>query len=119
MIADADLDFCYLTTVGRTTGRAHRIEIWFAVAPGTDTVYLLAGGREGADWVQNLVAQPECSVDVAASTHHGRARVLAPGTDEDELARTLVHDKYAQGDELQSWRAAALPVAIDLRTRPS
>ena len=26
----------------------------------------------------------------------------------------LVHDKYAQGDDLASWRASALPVAIDL-----
>ena len=31
-----------------------------------------------------------------------------------ERARTLVHDKYAHGEELASWRASALPVAIDL-----
>ncbi len=26
----ADEDFCYLTTTGRISGRAHTIEIWFA-----------------------------------------------------------------------------------------
>ena len=29
----AALDFCYLTTTGRTTGETHRIEIWFAAHP--------------------------------------------------------------------------------------
>lgn len=37
--------FCHLTTIGRRTGAPRRIEIWFAAAPGPDTVYLLAGGR--------------------------------------------------------------------------
>ena len=36
------------------------------------------------------------------------------GTDEDEIARTIVHDKYANGDDLEQWRGEALPVAIDL-----
>ena len=39
---------------------------------------------------------------------------MIEGTDEEEIARTLVHDKYARGGELASWRASALPVAIDL-----
>ena len=34
-------DFCYLTTTGRTTGKPHRIEIWFAREGST--VYVLAG----------------------------------------------------------------------------
>ena len=36
---------------------------------------------------------------------------------EDELARQLVHDKYAQpcGDDLTNWRRESLPVAVDLR----
>ena len=29
----AALDFCYVTTTGRTTGKPHRIEIWFAAHP--------------------------------------------------------------------------------------
>ena len=53
----ADLPFCYLTTTGRITGRPHRIEIWFALHEGG--VYLLAGGRDDADWVRNLRASPD------------------------------------------------------------
>jgi deazaflavin-dependent oxidoreductase (nitroreductase family) len=109
----AAVDFCYVTTTGRTTGQPHRIEIWFAAKPEHDTIFMLSGGRERADWVRNLVASPRCSVEIGDTTFVGYARVIE-GTDDDELARTLVHDKYAQGDDLQSWRASALPVAIDL-----
>ena len=31
IVANADDDFCYLTTTGRVTGEPHEIEIWFAV----------------------------------------------------------------------------------------
>ena len=109
----AALDFCYVTTTGRTTGRPHRIEIWFAADPEHDTIFMLSGGRERADWVRNLVASPRCAVDIGGEQFVGYGRVIE-GTDDDELARTLVHDKYAQGDDLASWRATALPVAIDL-----
>ena len=109
----AALDFCYVTTTGRTTGQPHRIEIWFAAQPDHDTIFMLSGGRDRADWVRNLVASPRCTVDIGDTTFVGYGRVIE-GTDDDELARTLVHDKYAQGDDLKSWRGSALPIAIDL-----
>ena len=109
----AATDFCYVTTTGRATGRPHRIEIWFAARPDHDTIFMLSGGRERADWVRNLVASPRCTVEIGDAHFVGYGRVIE-GTDEDEPARTLVHDKYARGDELASWRATALPVAIDL-----
>jgi deazaflavin-dependent oxidoreductase (nitroreductase family) len=107
-----EVPFCYLTTTGRTTGRPHRIEIWYAQAERT--LFMLAGGRERADWVANLIANPRCSIEIGAHTFEATARVLEPGTAEDELARTLVHDKYAQGNDLARWRVEALPVAFDL-----
>ena len=109
----AALDFCYVTTTGRATGRPHRIEIWFAADPARATIYVLSGGRERADWVRNLVASPRCTVEIGDARFVGYGRVVE-GTDDDEPARTLVHDKYAQGDDLVGWRATALPVAIDL-----
>jgi deazaflavin-dependent oxidoreductase (nitroreductase family) len=109
----AELDFCYLTTTGRTTGKPHRIEIWFAAHPERDTIYLLSGGGDQADWVRNLVSSPRCHVEIGDRVYVGDARLIV-GTDEDEPARTLVHDKYAHGGDLTSWRATALPVAIDL-----
>jgi deazaflavin-dependent oxidoreductase (nitroreductase family) len=109
----AALDFCYVTTTGRTTGRHHRIEIWFAASPDSDTIFMLSGGRDRADWVRNLVTSPRCTVEIADARFVGYGRVIE-GTAEDEVARTLVHDKYAHGDDLASWRESALPIAIDL-----
>ncbi len=111
----SDEDFCYLTTTGRRSGRQHRIEIWYASAPERDTIYLLSGGRERSDWVRNLMAQPQCTVDIAEVSYRGTARIVTPDTAEDEAARDLVHDKYAHDFDLASWRVEALPVAIDLR----
>lgn len=105
--------FCCLTTLGRVSGRPHRIEIWFAL--DGRTVYLLSGGRERSDWVRNLRATPEVTVELGACRFAGRARIVED-SDEDERARALVHDKYAPGydGDLSNWRRTALPVAVDL-----
>ena len=109
--------FCYLTTTGRVSGRPHTIEIWFALRDRT--LYLLSGGGDRSDWVRNLQARPEVTVRIGrrdAPTVAARARVVAPGSDEDDLARRLVTDKYqpGYGGDLSSWRRASLPVAVDL-----
>jgi deazaflavin-dependent oxidoreductase (nitroreductase family) len=102
-----------LTTVGRVSGRAHTIEIWFAQLGST--IYLLSGGADRSDWVRNLIRTATVRVRAGGEEYVGVARIV---TDPDEvrLARDAVHDKYAaryRGD-LTSWRDAALPVAIDL-----
>ena len=111
----ADEAFCYLTTRGRVSGEPHEIEIWFALG-APSTVYLLSGGRDGSDWVRNLVAEPAVTVRVRDVTHDAIARVLEAGTDEDVRARTLVFEKYDPGYDgsLASWRESALPVALDV-----
>jgi deazaflavin-dependent oxidoreductase (nitroreductase family) len=114
--------FCYLTTTGRVSGRPHTIEIWFALHDRT--LYLLSGGGDRSDWVRNLLAQPEVIVRVGrrdAAGLAGRARVLEPGTGEDELARRLVAGRYqpTYGGDLTGWRRSALPVAVDLALPPA
>ncbi|HET7516195.1 MAG TPA: nitroreductase family deazaflavin-dependent oxidoreductase [Actinomycetes bacterium] len=113
--------FCYLTTVGRVSGRPHTIEIWFALQDRT--LYVLSGGGDRSDWVRNLLAWPEVTVRIGrrdAAELPGRARVVEAGSDEDELARRLVVAKYqpSYGGDLSSWRRSALPVAVDL-TEPA
>lgn len=104
--------FLYLTTRGRRSGRPHRIEIWFAAHEGR--LYLLAGGRERADWVRNLQANPRVTVELGTETHAGVAHVLAPGTPEDRRARELLLAKYADAeDDLDTWGQTALPVVIE------
>jgi deazaflavin-dependent oxidoreductase (nitroreductase family) len=108
----ADEDFCYLTTVGRVTGRPHEIEIWFSI-DGT-ALYMLSGS-DRSDWVKNLRKTPEVTVRIADRTFEGRARVVGRGW-EDELARRLLVEKYeSTPGSLSNWRRSALPVAVDLR----
>jgi deazaflavin-dependent oxidoreductase (nitroreductase family) len=107
-----DEPFCYLTTTGRVTGEPHRIEIWFA-ADGM-RIYLLAGGRDRADWVSNLLRDPRCRVEIGAQVFSGQGRIVE-GTAVDRIARDLVYEKYRRDDDLEAWRESALPVAIDLQ----
>jgi deazaflavin-dependent oxidoreductase (nitroreductase family) len=106
--------FCYLTTRGRRTGRPHTIEMWFVVVGAT--AYLMAGGREEADWVRNLVADPEVTLRVGAESFPARGRVVEEGTAEDAEARRLMVARYAtpSTDDLDSWGRSALVVAIDV-----
>lgn len=106
--------FCYLTTVGRVTGRLHEIEIWFSLFPQTRTLYMLAGGGDRADWVKNLRQEPAVTVRIAGEELEGRARVVEDA-EEDGLARRLLVEKYERTPgALSGWRRRALPVAVDL-----
>ena len=109
----ADQPFCYVTTIGRVTGREHTIEIWFALHD--HTLYLLSGGGDRSDWVRNLRRNPRVQVRLGDLRLPGQSRVVTD-PHEDELARRLVYEKYqsSYGGDLTSWRRTALPVAIDL-----
>jgi len=105
-------DFCYLTTVGRVTGRPHEIEIWFAIED--HTLYMLSGGRDRSDWVMNLRRNPEVTVRIDGERFEGRARIVED-VEEDGLARRLLVEKYERNPgSLANWRQTALPVAVDL-----
>jgi deazaflavin-dependent oxidoreductase (nitroreductase family) len=106
-------EFAYLTTTGRRTGNPHTIEIWFAVDRGV--VYMMAGGRDGSDWVRNLVARPAVRLQIGERDWDARARLVDPGTEEDTRVRPLLREKYASSsDDLVSWARTALPVALEI-----
>ena len=110
----AEEDFAYLTTIGRRSGRAHRIEIWFALHDRR--VYLLSGGGDRADWVKNIATNGEVRIQVGSRAVAARGRIVKRES-EDLLARQLLDAKYMDwtpGKKLSSWARGALPVAIDL-----
>jgi len=113
-----DLDreeFCYVTSVGRRTGKPHTIEIWFVAS--VNTIYILAGGGANADWVQNIEADPSAVVKIGDHAYRGIGRIVSE-RDESTLARSLIPTKYAhREDGLERWALTALPVAIDLKPR--
>lgn len=107
-------EFCYVTTVGRRTGKPHTIEIWFAARNAT--LYILAGGGDRADFVQNLVADPSAVVKIGEHAYRGTGRIVTE-RDELKIARELVPIKYAhREDGLEEWAQTALPVAIDIKS---
>ncbi len=109
----ASLDYCYLTTTGRRSGRPHTIEIWFALHG--DRVYLLAGGGEASDWVRNVRREPTVGLRIGGHDFIARARVVED-PEEDALARRLLLEKYGPryGGDLEAWGRTALPVAVQL-----
>ena len=112
---DADLDFCYLTTIGRRSGLERSVEIWFAL--DGDTLYMLSGGGGHADWVRNLRQNPEVRIRLGKRTCSGRARIVSDAG-EDARARRLLAAKYqgwSEGRRLSGWARLSLPVAVDLR----
>lgn len=104
--------FCYLTTIGRISGRPHTIEIWFALSG--QTLYLLSGGKERSDWVKNAWRQPGVTVKITDIVFAGRARPVND-PEEDTLVRRLIGEKYRESEEnLDGWLRSALPIAVDL-----
>jgi deazaflavin-dependent oxidoreductase (nitroreductase family) len=120
-VPDLGAEFCYLTTLGRRSGRPHTIEIWFAERDGV--VYLLSGRGDRADWVRNLVARPRVTLRFGGPRSTGpelpgevvaTARVVTDPA-EDALARELLAAKYQRwgpGAPLSEWASTALPVAV-------
>ena len=108
----AEEDFCYLTTIGRISGRPHTIEIWFALHE--QTLYMLSGGRDKSDWVKNALQNPTVQLKINSSTFNGTARLVS-SNQEDLLARKIVFEKYVHrtSDDLVDWSRTSLPIAVD------
>ena len=102
--------FAYLTTTGRRSGRPHRIEIWFAVED--NRLYMMSGGHRRADWVRNLQANPQVTVELDGETREGAACIVQAGTREDARTRELLVEKYRAGNNLDEWGRTALPVVV-------
>jgi deazaflavin-dependent oxidoreductase (nitroreductase family) len=105
--------YCYLTTVGRVSGREHTIEIWFALS-GT-TLLMMSGSRDRAHWVRNVMQHPRVSIRLGNRLFQADGRIVE-AAEEDALARQLLQDKYAGTDAawFPDWVRTALPVAFDL-----
>ena len=117
----AALSFCYVTTTGRRSGRPHRIEIWFAAAPDSDTIYLLAGGRDRSDWVRNLAARPECTVEIGADSYRGTARLVEDTSEENRRdvssTRSTAAPTTSSGGATKRYRSRS--ISVRTAARPS
>lgn len=112
-VADpADPEYAYLTTTGRVTGRPHRIEIWYRRIG--DVVWMISGGRDAADWVLNLIADPRVTVEIGGETLTGTARVDLQDALEPREALAARYQGWRAGEPLTGWATGGLLVAVEL-----
>ena len=111
---DTKLDYAYLTTKGRVTNKARRIEIWFgAKRRDSRTLYMIAAGGEESHWVQNALANPEVKIRIGKETL--RAVVRRVSKLEQKPARQLMRAKYGESDYFdEDWARKGLLMAFDL-----
>lgn len=111
--------FCYLTTTGRVSGKAHEIEIWFAFPPEAagNRLYMLAGSGFRADWVRNIQHNPAVTIRIGGDEYAANGAIIAPTDDDDRLARELLCGKYQDwqpGQPFSDWGNTAQPVRFIL-----
>ena|ERR1044072_8963054 len=97
---DSALQYLYLTTTGRVTGRPREIEIWFVESEGK--FYILAEHFHKAQWVNNILSNPRVRARVAGRSFEATARVLDEKKDSAlwKVAQSLEREKYGWGDGL-------------------
>ena len=76
-----------ITTTGRRTGRARRIEIWFHRVEGR---YFLTGVPGPRDWYANLLANARFTVHLKESARADLPATALPITDPGEKRRILL-----------------------------
>ena len=87
MLEDGASFIGYLTTVGRVTGRKHKVALRLVYYQGR----LYASRRDtSSDWCQNLIKDPGVLVELPNHQIHGNARII----DDDKLAETIFGLKY-------------------------
>lgn len=111
---DPKLDYAYLTTKGRVTGKAHRIEIWFgAKRKDSRTLYMIAAGGVQSHWVQNSLANPEVKIRIGKETLRAIARRATKL--EQKPARQIMRAKYGSSEYFdEDWARKNLLIAFDV-----
>ena len=91
------IQFLYLTTIGRRSGQAREIEIWFTEFQGC---HYCIGEYETSNWLRNLRANPAVRWRVGDRSFRGSARVLDPQRDayESMMVQQLSRAKYGWGE---------------------
>jgi deazaflavin-dependent oxidoreductase (nitroreductase family) len=96
----ADIQYMYLTTIGRVTGQPREIEIWFVES--NDKLYVLAEHFRDAQWVKNIEKNKRVSVRLGGRRFEATARVLDNERDRETwlTAQNLSREKYGWGEGL-------------------
>jgi deazaflavin-dependent oxidoreductase (nitroreductase family) len=88
--------FVYLTTIGRNTGKPHRVELWFAI--GTNGVYLSHEG-ERTDWMRNAQKRGRVKVEIGGVKFDADAKLAISGEAREEGKRALYEKYYGSANK--------------------
>ena len=96
----SQIDYLYLTTTGRVTGKPREIEIWFV--EHEERFYILAEHLHDTQWVKNIKSNPRVRVRLGDRNFEAEARVLDYNQDRKSwlTAQALAREKYDWGDGL-------------------
>jgi hypothetical protein len=100
-----------LTTIGRNTGRAHTVELWFAIAEGK--IYL---SHEGAytDWMKNIKENNLVEYRIGDTHFKGRARIVSE-QDVFDKGKSALYAKYyglASKEVIDDWFSMSTVIEI-------
>ncbi len=113
---------CDITTIGRKSGQARRVEIWYFVIE--ERVYI-TGTPGKRDWYANILANPDMVMHVKQGAQADLAAWAAiPITVEDERRRimgeVIRRNSWfrSEGSQLEEWVAGSPLIALDFRNSP-
>lgn len=109
----ASRKFIHLTTKGRRSGKAHTVELWFAV--GNGKVYLSHEGEE-TDWMKNIKKNGQVTFEIGGKNFNGNARHLGDGTDEAWTGKSTLYEKYynkAAKEVIEDWFSLSKLLVIE------
>lgn len=78
---------CKLTARGRKSGEPRTVTIWFALGDGK---VFLTGGSKESNWVKNLRANPDATVQIGTARLRGRARVVEDPAEAEAVRQRFV-----------------------------
>jgi deazaflavin-dependent oxidoreductase (nitroreductase family) len=107
-----------ITTTGRRSGQARRIEIWRYRYDGRT---FLSGSPGTRDWYANLIANPEFTFHLKGSAQADLPAVARPITDEEErreVVTGILEDLGRGSGNLEEWVESSPLVEVEFLDQP-
>lgn len=104
----------HLSTIGRKTGKSHKVELWFAIN-GT-RVYLSHEGEE-TDWMKNIKKNAQVAFEIGGIDFTGEARYIADNREEAWTAKLALYEKYygkASKEVIEDWFSLSRLITVEL-----
>ncbi len=100
-----------ITTIGRTTGRSRRLEMWFHNLDGR--IYL-TGSPGRRSWYANLAVNPEFTFHLKESVQADLRATARPITDESERRSVLevLLERLGYLDRIDQWMSGSPLVEV-------